>query len=59
MTLMIALTAAERGAAVLNHAEATQLLKDDKGKINGVQIKDIETGGCALCQAFVRPLSGR
>eukprot|EP00045_Choanoeca_perplexa_P007531 m.69223 g.69223 ORF g.69223 m.69223 type:complete len:593 (-) comp14109_c0_seq1:453-2231(-) len=51
MTLMVALTAAEKGAAVLNHTEATQFLKDSNGRINGVQVKDLETGKTATISA--------
>eukprot|EP00730_Choanoeca_flexa_P000235 TRINITY_DN10106_c0_g1_i1.p1 TRINITY_DN10106_c0_g1~~TRINITY_DN10106_c0_g1_i1.p1 ORF type:complete len:594 (+),score=138.08 TRINITY_DN10106_c0_g1_i1:316-2097(+) len=44
MTLMVALTAAEKGAALANHVEVTELLKNEEGKVNGVRARDTETG---------------
>lgn len=41
MNVTIALTAALHGATVLNHAEVTKLIKDENGRITGVEIKDL------------------
>lgn len=40
MNLAIALTACRYGATVLNHLKATGLLRDENGKLNGVEIED-------------------
>lgn len=41
----LAITAIERGATVLNYVEVQKLLKDSEtGTINGVTVRDIETG---------------
>jgi glycerol-3-phosphate dehydrogenase len=40
MNVSIAMTAAVYGATVVNHAEVTSLLKNDKGKLCGATIKD-------------------
>jgi glycerol-3-phosphate dehydrogenase len=37
-------TACEHGAALLNYAPVTGLLKDDEGFVNGVSFRDAETG---------------
>jgi glycerol-3-phosphate dehydrogenase len=37
-------TAAAHGAAVLNYAQVTRLLKDTKGAVNGLAFRDQETG---------------
>ncbi|MCU1290506.1 MAG: Glycerol-3-phosphate dehydrogenase [Acidobacteria bacterium] len=37
-------TAAERGAAVLNYARVFDFIKDERGKISGVNFQDAETG---------------
>ncbi|KAL7269355.1 mitochondrial glycerol-3-phosphate dehydrogenase [Rhizina undulata] len=41
MNVTIALTAALYGATIINHAEVTELVKDDSGKIKGLKIKDL------------------
>ncbi len=41
--LLLARTAASRGALVLNHVQATGLLRE-AGQIRGVQVRDTETG---------------
>jgi glycerol-3-phosphate dehydrogenase len=40
----VALTAVEKGADILNHAEVTALIKDEDGKIIGVKGRDLEGG---------------
>ncbi len=37
-------TASSHGAVVLNYARVTALQKDDKGRLNGVEFEDAETG---------------
>lgn len=44
LALNIAQTAIENGATVLNYMKVEGLLKDDKKKVNGIKVKDIETG---------------
>ncbi|KAI1210521.1 FAD dependent oxidoreductase-domain-containing protein [Annulohypoxylon truncatum] len=41
MNVSIAMTAAIYGATVLNHAEVTGLIKNDKGRLSGAQVKDL------------------
>lgn len=41
MNLMIALTAAQAGAAVANYTEVTDILKDEAGRSVGVVVKDV------------------
>ncbi|TGZ80304.1 glycerol-3-phosphate dehydrogenase [Ascodesmis nigricans] len=42
MNVTLALTAAQYGATVVNHAEVTELIKDpESGKICGVKVKDL------------------
>ncbi|MFT3814350.1 MAG: glycerol-3-phosphate dehydrogenase/oxidase [Acidovorax sp.] len=43
LAVALARTAAEHGAAVLNHCPATALLRED-GKVRGVTVRDAETG---------------
>ena len=43
MNVAIALTAAEQGATVVNHAEVTALRKED-GKVRGALVRDRESG---------------
>jgi glycerol-3-phosphate dehydrogenase len=43
LAIALALTAADRGAALLNHMPVTDLLKDD-GLTSGVRTRDAETG---------------
>ena len=40
----LVVTAADRGAAMLNYAPVRSLIKDEKGKIAGVTFEDAETG---------------
>ena len=42
--VQLAMTAASWGAVVANGVECTALQKDKSGKINGVEVTDIETG---------------
>jgi glycerol-3-phosphate dehydrogenase len=44
MNLTIALSAIAHGATVLNHVEALELIKDDKGKVSGARVRDSLTG---------------
>lgn len=44
MALNIAQTCAEHGGTVLNYMQVNGLLKNDQGKITGVQSVDLETG---------------
>lgn len=45
LAIAVACTAATAGAAILNHAEAIGLLKDDSGKkVIGVTVKDMLSG---------------
>lgn len=44
MNLMIALTAAQSGAAVANYVEVTSIRKDEAGRAAGVDVKDVNTG---------------
>ena len=46
-------TAAENGATVVNYAEVTGLNKDAEGFIDGVQVRDCETGQTYTAQAKV------
>jgi glycerol-3-phosphate dehydrogenase len=43
LALNLAQTAAENGACILNYFKVTDLLKDEKGKICGVEAQDLET----------------
>ncbi|MCI4667692.1 MAG: glycerol-3-phosphate dehydrogenase/oxidase [Bacteroidia bacterium] len=51
LALSAAQTAAAEGAAILNHFEVKSLLKDDSGKVEGVEAKDLETGKSYKLQA--------
>ena len=44
LAINLAQTCAEQGGVVLNYAKVVDLLKDDAGKINGVQAQDLESG---------------
>jgi glycerol-3-phosphate dehydrogenase len=44
MNISLAVTAATKGATVVNHASVTAVTKDPDGKINGVQVRDNLTG---------------
>ena len=44
LLIHLAMTAAEHGAALLNYAPATGLLRDGDGTINGLTARDEETG---------------
>jgi glycerol-3-phosphate dehydrogenase len=45
MNLMIALTAAQNGAALANYLEVTTILKDEAGRASGVRVRDVQGGG--------------
>jgi len=40
----LAMTAAQQGAVLLNHAPVEELVHDDEGLVRGVEIRDLETG---------------
>ncbi|MGB7068825.1 MAG: glycerol-3-phosphate dehydrogenase/oxidase [Pyrinomonadaceae bacterium] len=40
----LAITAHDHGAAVLNYARVSAFQKDEKGRINGVEFEDVESG---------------
>ncbi|KAK9492379.1 FAD dependent oxidoreductase-domain-containing protein [Lipomyces doorenjongii] len=40
MNTAIALTAAQKGAVILNHMEVTELSKDSSGRVNGAVVRD-------------------
>lgn len=44
LALNIAQTAIENGACVLNYMKVDKLLKDNNKKVNGIVVKDMETG---------------
>ena len=44
LALNIAQTAIEQGACILNYMKVDRLLKDNKKKVNGIVVKDMETG---------------
>jgi glycerol-3-phosphate dehydrogenase len=44
LLIHLAMTAAERGAAIVNYCPATGLLRDSEGYINGLTARDAETG---------------
>ena len=44
MNVALAMTAAYHGAAVANHCEVTDLIKNDDGIITGAKVKDVLTG---------------
>jgi len=44
MNVALACTAARAGATVLNHAEVTGLIKDERGKVVGAKVRDALTG---------------
>lgn len=44
LAVNLAQTAADQGAAVLNYAGVVGLLKDDAGLVNGVRVRDEESG---------------
>lgn len=46
-------TAASHGAALLNYAEATGILQDAEGFVNGVTFRDVETGESREARARV------
>jgi glycerol-3-phosphate dehydrogenase len=50
LALLLARTAAARGALVLNHCEASALFRE-AGKVRGVHVRDTETGKTALLRA--------
>lgn len=43
MNVSLAMTAAAYGATIVNHAEVTELQKDDKGKLCGAKVRDALT----------------
>jgi glycerol-3-phosphate dehydrogenase len=58
LALLLARTAAARGALVLNHMQATGLLLE-QGQVRGVQVRDAETGtACTLRAACVVNAAG-
>jgi hypothetical protein len=50
LAVLLARTAAARGALVVNHCAATELLRED-GKVRGVRVRDSETGAEARLRA--------
>jgi glycerol-3-phosphate dehydrogenase len=46
-------TASEQGAALLNYAPVTGVLKDNDGFVNGVRFRDLESGGDLEARARV------
>ncbi|OAQ71152.1 glycerol-3-phosphate dehydrogenase, mitochondrial precursor [Pochonia chlamydosporia 170] len=56
MNVSIAMTAALYGATVVNHAEVTSLIKDDRGRLCGAKIKDLVAtrDGTAVEECAVR-----
>ena len=44
MLINLAATAAEQGAVLINYAQVIGLLKDNDGFVNGVAVRDMETG---------------
>eukprot|EP00741_Cyanophora_paradoxa_P017923 tig00021036_g17307.t1 len=44
VNVLVALTAAAKGAAVVNHCGVVRLLKDKAGKVIGARVRDGETG---------------
>lgn len=44
LAICLAQTLIENGGSAINYCEVTGLLKDDKGKINGVKCTDLESG---------------
>lgn len=44
LAVVLACTAAAAGATVLNHAEATRLIKNEEGRVVGATVKDLLTG---------------
>ncbi|WP_316820405.1 glycerol-3-phosphate dehydrogenase/oxidase [Pedobacter gandavensis] len=55
LALNIAQTAIENGATVLNYMKVEALLKDSNKKVNGVKVKDVETGQTydVLCKVVI------
>lgn len=51
LALNVAQTCAEAGACVLNYTQVTGLTKDRNGRIDGIEVKDIETGDTYTAQA--------
>ena len=51
LALLLARTAAARGALVLNHCPATGLLLDDAGRVAGVHVRCAESGQTATLHA--------
>ncbi len=52
LAICLAMTAADLGAAVLNHMAVTGLVKED-GIVRGVEARDVETGGDRTMRAKV------
>ncbi|MCB0376689.1 MAG: glycerol-3-phosphate dehydrogenase/oxidase, partial [Sinomicrobium sp.] len=52
LAVNLAQTAIENGATVLNHMNVTGLLKNENNNVNGVEVKDTETG--ALYRVMAR-----
>ena len=50
LVVLLARTAAARGALVVNHCAATGLVRE-KGQVRGVQVRDAETGATATLRA--------
>ncbi len=53
MAVSLAMTALKKGAVVVNHMELTALLKDESGRINAVQLKDLISGQQFSAQTHV------
>jgi glycerol-3-phosphate dehydrogenase len=51
LALNVAQTCAEAGACVLNYTKVTGLTKDRNGRIDGVEVQDVETGQAYTAQA--------
>jgi glycerol-3-phosphate dehydrogenase len=44
LLIHMVMTAAKQGATLLNYAEVVDLCKDSQGRVNGVLVRDVETG---------------
>jgi glycerol-3-phosphate dehydrogenase len=44
LLIHLAMTAADRGATLVNYCPATRLLRDDEGYVNGLTVRDEESG---------------
>src|SRR6516162_6160439 len=44
LLIHLAMTAADHGATLVNYCPATSLLRDDEGYVNGLTVRDAETG---------------